>query len=231
MSVRGISQDGVVIRYEGMCEDISERRLLRDQLLQAQKLESVGQLAAGIAHEINTPMQFIGDNAQFVRVSLCELKTVWDKRQTLALAAKEQGCCPGIRDEISATSERVDAIYLIDEIPRALDQALEGVDRVANLVRAMKEFSHPGTKEKIRLDLNHAIENTITIARNEWKYVAELETDFDKSMRQVLCLPAEFNQVILNYRQHRASARGSVRMSRVGTEIHAPQEGDLGLLM
>ena len=208
MSVRSIFQDGVVVRYEGMCEDITERRLLRDQLLQAQKLESVGQLAAGIAHEINTPTQYIGDNAQFVKESFRDLKNFWDKLQSLAEMARENDCYRDILDDISATRERVDVAFLMDEIPRAIDQALEGVNRVANLVRAMREFSHPGTKDKIPLDLNHAIESTITISRNEWKYVADLETDFDKSLRQVQCVPAEINQVILNLIVNAAHAIG-----------------------
>ena len=88
--------------------------------------------------------------------------------------------------EIAAAVEGTDAAYLLEEIPKAIEQTLEGVTRVATLVSAMKEFSHPGTKEKIPLDLNHAIESTITVARNEWKYVADLETDFDPS------LPADF---------------------------------------
>jgi signal transduction histidine kinase len=93
---------------------------------------------------------------------------------------------------------RVDAAYLLEEIPKAIDQTLEGVTRVSTLVSAMKEFSHPGTKEKVSLDLNHAIECTITVARNEWRYVADMETDFDPSLPLVPCQPGEFNQVILN---------------------------------
>jgi len=100
--------------------------------------------------------------------------------------------------KVTAAVERADAGYLLEEIPRAIDQTLEGVTRISTLVSAMKEFSHPGTKEKIPLDLNHAIESTITVARNEWKYVAELETEFDPSLPMVPCLPWEFNQVILN---------------------------------
>jgi len=198
MNVRGIRENGAIVRYEGMCEDITERKLLHDQLLQAQKLESVGQLAAGIAHEINTPTQYIGDNVRFVQEAFHDLKGIWEKFQKLAEASKESDRCRNILENIPAAMERVDAAFLMDEAPKALDQALEGVSRVATLVSAMKEFSHPGTKEKIPLDLNHAIENTIAITRNEWKYVADIETNYDKSLSPVLCLPAEFNQVILN---------------------------------
>ena len=92
----------------------------------------------------------------------------------------------------------VDTGYLMEEIPKAIDQTLEGITRVSTIVSAMKEFSHPDTKEKIPLDLNHAINSTITVARNEWKYVADLETEFDPSLPLISCLPGEFNQVILN---------------------------------
>jgi signal transduction histidine kinase len=114
------------------------------------------------------------------------------------LSAQGGTCSPDVLQQVAATVERTDAGYLLDEIPKAIEQTLEGVSRVAALVNAMKEFSHPDTKEKIPLDLNHAIGNTITIARNEWKYIADMETEFDGSLPLVPCQPGAFNQVILN---------------------------------
>jgi len=198
MSVRAIRKNDVVVRYEGMSEDITERNVLREQLLQAQKLESVGQLAAGIAHEINTPTQYIGDNVRFLKDAFQDLKILLTNYERLLSAAKEDPLSSEIIEDVRESVKRADATYLLEEIPKAIYQTLEGVSRVSTLVSAMKEFSHPGTKEKVMLDLNHAIESTITVARNEWKYVADLETDFDPSLPPVLCLPGEFNQVILN---------------------------------
>jgi PAS domain S-box-containing protein len=197
-SVRAIFKDGVVVRLEGMTEDITERKLLREQLFQAQKLESVGQLAAGIAHEINTPTQYIGDNLQFLKDSFQDVMTLLGSYEKLLFAATANTLTSETLLEVTATVERTDAAYLVQEIPKAIDQTLEGITRVSTLVCAMKEFSHPGTKEKIPLDLNHAIESTITVARNEWKYVADLETEFDPLLPLVSCHPGEFNQVILN---------------------------------
>ena len=197
-SVRAIFRKGAVVRYEGMSEDITERKLLRYQLFQAQKLESVGQLAAGIAHEINTPTQYIGDNVRFLNDSFKDIISLLGTYAKLLVAATANTLTSETVLEVTAAVERADADYLVQEVPKAIEQTLEGIARVSTLVSAMKEFSHPGTKEKVSLDLNHAIESTITVARNEWKYVADLETDFDPSLPLVSCQPGEFNQVILN---------------------------------
>jgi PAS domain S-box-containing protein len=198
MSIIAIRQKGVVVRYEGMCQDITERNLLQDQLLQAQKLESVGQLAAGIAHEINTPIQYIGDNVRFLRDAYQDIKILLADYERLLSAANDNTLFRETIQEVAAAIKEVDTGYLLEEIPKAIDQTLEGITRVAAIVGAMKEFSHPDMKEKILLDLNHAINSTITVARNEWKYVAEMKTEFDPSLPLISCLPGEFNQVILN---------------------------------
>ncbi|MGA2966683.1 MAG: PAS domain S-box protein [Terriglobales bacterium] len=197
-SGRAVRENRVVVRYEGMAEDITQRKLLQNQLFQAQKLESIGQLAAGIAHEINTPTQYIGDNVRFLKDAFLDLKSLVANYERLLLAAKGNTLSCETVQEIAAAVERADAGYLLEEIPKAIDQTLEGVTRVSTLVGAMKEFSHPGTKERTSLDLNHAIQCTITVARNEWKYVADMGTDFDPSLPLTSCQPGEFNQVILN---------------------------------
>jgi PAS domain S-box-containing protein len=181
-----------VAGWEGCITDISilrqtleERDRLEDNLRQAQKLEAIGQLAAGIAHEINTPTQYVGDNLRFLKESFGELDSLLT--QLVDVGGEPAGKLLG----------DADFDYLKEEIPRALNQSLEGVDRVAKIVRAMKEFSHPA-REKTATDLNRAIQSTITVASNEWKYVAEVEMDLDNNLPSVHCSPAEFNQVVLN---------------------------------
>jgi signal transduction histidine kinase len=207
-----------VIRYEGMTENITERKLLRNQVLQTQKLESVGQLAAGIAHEINTPTQYIGDNVRFLKDAFQELKSLLATYERLSAAIDGNSLMHDKVQELAATVKTTDAAFLLEEIPKAIEQTLEGVSRVSTLVSAMKEFSHPGTKEKVPVDLNHAIESTITVARNEWKYVADMETDFDSTLPPISCQPGEFNQVILNLIVNAAHAIGDVTGKESGVK-------------
>jgi PAS domain S-box-containing protein len=210
MSICAIREKNAIVRYEGMCDDITERVQLREQLLQAQKLEAVGQLAAGIAHEINTPIQYIGDNVQFLQEVFNELNELIKQYELLFQDAQSIPSCAKRVDEIKETHESIDTEYLLQEIPKAILQTKEGVLRVATLVNAMKEFSHPGRNEKTPLDLNRAIESTITVSRNEWKYVADVEAHFDPTLPPVHCYPGEFNQVMLNLIVNAAQAIGNV---------------------
>ncbi|MBW1982527.1 MAG: PAS domain S-box protein [Deltaproteobacteria bacterium] len=188
-------------RHEGiliLARDITDRRQLESQLAQAQKLESIGQLAAGIAHEINTPTQYVGDNIRFLEEAFDDLGMLLAKHHELIEQINKGEPVDKTVQDIKAAAVEIDVDYLLEEVPKAIAQSLEGVERVAKIVQAMKEFSHPGSTEKTYIDVNKAIESTITIARNEWKYVAEVTTEFDPTLPPVPCLPNEFNQVILN---------------------------------
>ena len=190
-----------------------ERQQMEVQLRHSQKLEAIGQLAAGIAHEINTPTQYIGDNAIFLRDAFKDLLAF--------LALVQDGVNRGLLPE--DWKERVEALdldYIEAEIPRAIQQSLEGVGRVSKIVSAMKDFSHPGGASRERVDLNRAIESTITVSRNAWKYVATLETDLAPQLPPVPCFPGEFNQVILNLLVNAAHAIEEANTSR--------PPGDLG---
>ncbi len=168
------------------------------QALQAEKLASVGQLAAGIAHEINTPVQFVGDNTRFLQDAFEELMSLIEAYEAQNKAVTEGSVAPALTEKVRSVKEEVEVDYLAEEVPRAIDQTLEGVERVTKIVRSMKDFSHPGAEQKEIIDINQAIDSTITVSRNEWKYDAELVTDFDPVLTSVPCYPGEFNQVILN---------------------------------
>jgi len=178
--------------------DITERKNLEDQLRQAQKLEAVGQLAAGIAHEINTPTQYVGDNTTFLKNSWQSIARLLDLGMALRREAAQGGVPRELLAQFDEQVKQSDLEYLLKEIPRALEQSLDGVQRVAKIVKGMKEFSHPGSEEKRAIDINKAIETTITVARHEWKYVATVLTEFAPDLPLVPCLIGEFNQVILN---------------------------------
>ncbi len=185
-----------ITHYLAIKEDVTERRLLEGQLRQAQKLEAIGQLAAGIAHEINTPTQFVMDNLAF-------LKESWEAAWRL-IGLYRDLLQPGQNPPaekfaaLGAAERECDLEFLTTEVPRAIDAGLDGVRRVSKIVRAMKEFSHPDSGDKTMTDLNRSIESTITVARNEWKYVATVEQNLDPNLPLVLCFPGEINQVILN---------------------------------
>jgi PAS domain S-box-containing protein len=182
----------------GLFRDITKRRRMERELSQGQKLQAVGQLAAGIAHEINTPTQYVGDNLRFLQDSFSDLTKVMDKCDNLRRAHEKGEATSELVAELDAAAKEVDLDYIKEEIPNAFKESLAGVERVTKIVRAMKEFSHPGSAEKAQADINKAIESTVTVARNEWKYVADVEMDFDPELPPVPCILGDFNQVILN---------------------------------
>ncbi len=162
-----------------------------------QKFDSIGVLAAGVAHELNTPTQYVTDNVGFLERGLAALLQVIDTALQTAERVRTEGRADLVR-ELDAVVERARLDYLRKQIPRAVEQSLEGLEHVASIVRAMKEFSHPeiGTREHV--NLGELIDTTVTLARNEWKYVAEVVTDIDPALPLVPCLRQQLSQAILN---------------------------------
>lgn len=209
---------GKVVSCCSISVDITAHKLLERQLAQSQKLESIGQLAAGIAHEINTPIQYVGDNIRFLGDSFIRLEQLFQGYDRLFASLPDESPSAQFRTDIEALAKAARVGYLRTEIPKSIADSLEGVERVAQIVRAVKEFSHPGSVEKTLLDINRAIENTVLVSRNEWKYVAHLTLDLDPSLPPVRCVPGEFNQVILNLIVNAAHAIADVVSAQPGTK-------------
>jgi PAS domain S-box-containing protein len=178
--------------------DITELKRAQREALHASRLASVGELAAGIAHEINTPIQYIGDNLRFIGDSVKDIATVLETARKLSELVSIRPECSASAIEFHAVADKVDLDYLLTETPLAVRQSLDGVAQVARIVLSMKEFSHPGTGTKTMTDINRALENTLVVSRNTWKHVAELVWNPDQDLPQVACLPGEMNQVFLN---------------------------------
>jgi signal transduction histidine kinase len=192
--------------------EMATRAEMELELRQAQKLEAVGRLAAGIAHEINTPTQFVGDNVQFSRDACRDLLGLLDVYRA-ALAAAGRRELPAA--DVARAEEEADLPYLREHLPRSFDQTLEGIGRIAAIVRSVKTFAHPSHHELAPVDLNEAVRSTLTIARSSYKDVAEVETDLG-DLPAVTCNGGEINQVILNLIVNAADAIAAAGRGRRG---------------
>ncbi|WP_052812988.1 sensor histidine kinase [Desulfonatronum thioautotrophicum] len=185
-------------RTRDLQASLEQLKATQTQLLHAEKLASIGQLAAGIAHEINTPAQFVGDNAQFLRQANTDLARVLSAYHELLDAVDSKQMDADLPARVRRIRHEADVDFLMQEAPLAIAQILDGVERISKIVSSMREFAHPGSSEKKPADINKALENTVIVARNEWKYVADMEMDLDPDLPAVSCLPNEINQVFLN---------------------------------
>jgi len=179
--------------------DISRNKMLESQLLQSEKMASIGQLAAGVAHEINNPMGFIYSNLGTLSEYIEDLSQLLKKYETLEQSVQEGelDMASSNLDALTAEKERIDLAYLMDDIGDLITESLDGADRVRKIVLNLKEFSHVGRAEKMPSDLNAGLESTLNIVRNELKYKTTVEKELG-DIPLVPCFMQEINQVFMN---------------------------------
>ncbi|MBB6428951.1 PAS domain S-box-containing protein [Algisphaera agarilytica] len=208
--------EGQVIGVLGACMDITERKQLEQQLAHAQKMESIGQLAAGVAHEINTPTQFVSENMRFLGEAIEKFQKLIDQYEAtlavdLSVPDREQK-----QDELRQLKEDLGYGFIYDEAPKAVHESLEGLERICNIVTAMHEYSHPGDCSAHDFDLNRVVSTSATVCRNRWKFFAEIDYDLAADLPPVHGHAGAIGQVLINLIVNAADA----------LEIHQPPQAD-----
>ena len=193
------SDHSELLEFQIVGHDVTERKQMEMKLALQNKMEAIGQLAAGIAHEMNTPLQYVGDNITFLKEAFVNFLTlITELRTDISEGTKLDQPDTILFHKYQQLFVDLDLDFMIDEIPLTIDQSMEGISRVRKLILAMKDFSHPGLKSKELSNLNHGIEATVIISKNSWKYHADVETDLDPALPLLYCAIDQINQVILN---------------------------------
>ena len=215
--------------------DITERVEMREEkeqmlmrALENSKVESLGTLAGGIAHEINTPIQYIGDNVTFLQNEAINFFALLDCYESLYQKAQAIDALADDIAQVDLKKQAMDMDFLREEVPLAISQSLDGVEKVANIVKAVKEFSHPGSQEMQPVSINHLIDNVTTITHNQWKYMATLTKDLDDTLPPIECNPNELNQVFVNLIINASQAIEELGREEMGTIAISSQQVEQG---
>jgi PAS domain S-box-containing protein len=189
---------GQVVAVDGVMFENSQRKSTQRELERTQMLQSLGRLTAGVAHEINTPIQFVGDNTRFLLDAFGQISVILKMYKDLADSVNAGKPDNVLKEKINQAQCEADLDFLMDEVPKAINQSNEGIKRVTAIVSAMRDFSHIDERRQSSVDINKVINSSLVICRNEFKYVADLETDLDENLPRVICCLDDMNQVFLN---------------------------------
>ncbi|MEM9419879.1 MAG: ATP-binding protein [Planctomycetota bacterium] len=209
--------DGEIIGVLGACMDITERKQLEQQLSHAQKMESIGELAAGVAHEINTPTQFVSENMRFLGEVIEKFQRLIDQYETSLVHDSHDTGRAGRDDELRQLKDELGYDFIHTEAPQAVKESLEGLERICNIVTAMHEYSHPGDCSAHEFDLNRVVSTSATVCRNHWKFVAEIEYDLAPDLPPVYGHAGAIGQVLINLIVNAADALEGSRPPQPGS--------------
>jgi PAS domain S-box-containing protein len=213
-------------------QDVTERKREHAELIAGRQMALLGTLAAGVAHEINTPIQYVGDSLLFLQDASRDLLRLLEKVQGLRDGALRGEPLEDVVRRAALAEQDADLPYLRENIPQAFERCVEGLNRVATIVRSLKEFAHPGHQEMTPIDVNRLIQITLTLAVNEYKYVADVETDLGE-LPPVTCHAGEIAQAVLNIVVNAAHAIGDVVSAshpRGVISVSTRHEGDTVLI-
>ena len=191
------NDQGKILSFVAVKKDITKELELEKQLQQAQKLESISILAAGMAHEINTPIQYVLGNTQFLGEVLGNFSEMLATYEDLVNAVSGSGAYAEKVAAITRLAEQIDLEDLKQEAEKAVEQALMGLNRISTIVSAMKKFAHPGSVDKQRVDLNDLIQNTVEVSTSQWQNLAEMVFDLEENLPSVPLLASRFKQIFL----------------------------------
>ena len=200
---------GEIVGAVLVSQDVTERKRVHAELLSSRQMALLGTLAAGVAHEINTPIQFVGDSMEFLSGAMEALLGLVGTLQTLRYAAAAGQPLAALVEATRKAEEAVDLAYLRESLPPAFERCVGGLNQISRIARSLNDFAHPGDDAKAPVDLNRIVENALTIARSEYKFVATVETQFAE-LPPITCHAAEISQVILNLVVNAAHAIGDV---------------------
>ncbi len=214
-SQRRMSGGGTVIVETDVTElydVVARNQQLEIELVESQKREAMGTLAGGVAHEINTPIQYVSNNLRFLSDSFGDIVSGF---------TDYVGAIGTDDDALKKSLKEMDWEFLVEEIPSALAEATEGVDSVSKIVLSMKEVSYPETDDKVVSDIAKILDSTLTVSRNQWKYCATVELDIDENLPEIPCFPGELSQVFINLivnaahaiEERHGDAQGTIRIS------------------
>ena len=187
--------DGTVDEVVVSIVDVTGQKSMERQLAHSLKMESLGQLAAGIAHEINTPVQYVGGNLEFLGNTFGQLLELLDKLAASALAGQGDR---SLAEELTTLLGNEELRFVLEETPAAIRESKEGLDRVAAIVLSMKRFAHPGNELPLPVDVAGAVADTLAVSRSAWKFAADVSVEIDADVPPVLFVPGDFNQILLN---------------------------------